>query len=75
MRNLITGEDLEKYLAQMSEIVIAGEYGHGHHREVKYHAPTGEYRVYDHHELNVATRDSAAAATEFNGIRPRVDHG
>lgn len=70
MSNLITGEDLEKYLAQMSEIVIAGEYGRGYHREVKFHASTGEYRVYDHHELNLATKDASVAATEFNGIRP-----
>lgn len=71
MQNLITGEDLETYLAQVSEIVIAGEYGKGYHREVKYHAPSCEYRVYDHHELNLATSDPAAAATEFNGIRPQ----
>jgi hypothetical protein len=73
MRNLITGEDLEKYLADASELILAGEYGKGHHREVRYHAQTGEYRVYDHHELNLATKDAATAATEFNGIRPRRD--
>lgn len=67
----VTGGDLEKYLAQASEIPLAGEYGKGYHREVRYHVPTGEYRVYDHGELNVATTNAVAAATEFNGIRPQ----
>jgi hypothetical protein len=70
---MVTGEELEKYLAQASEIPLAGEYGKGYHREVRYHVPTGEYRVYDHHELNVATTDPLTAATEFNGIRPQRD--
>jgi len=73
MRNLITGEDLEKYLLQASELILAGEYGKGYHREVRYHVPTGEYRVYDHRELNLATQDAVTAATEFNGIRPQPD--
>lgn len=72
-RYMITGEDLERYLAEMSEIVVTGEYGKGYHREVKWHAPSGEYRVYDHHELNLATKDALVAATEFNGIRPHRD--
>lgn len=71
MRTMLTGEGLERYLAEMSETTLAGEYGRGYHREVKYHAPTGEYRVYDHHELNVATKDPATAAVEFNGIQSR----
>lgn len=73
MRTTVTGEELESYLAQASEITLAGEYGRGYHREVKYHAPSGEYRVYDHHELNLATSDPQVAATEFNGIRPHDD--
>jgi hypothetical protein len=72
-RFTVTGEDLEKYLAEASELTLAGEYGKGYHREVRYHVPTAEYRVYDHHELNVATTDATAAATEFNGIRPQRD--
>lgn len=72
-RMTITGEDLEEVLAQASEVELVGEFGRGYHRSVKYHVPSGEYRVYDHHELNVATTDALAAATEFNGIRPQQD--
>jgi hypothetical protein len=69
----ITGEGLQEYLAQKAEIIVVGEYGSGHHREVRYHAVSGEYQVYDHGEMTLATTDPATAATKFNGIRPQRD--
>jgi hypothetical protein len=71
MKNPITGDDLAKYLAEMSEITVVGDYGKGYHREVKYNAAFSEYRVYDHHEQVWSTTSAEEAAESFNAIRPQ----